>query len=127
MLLKEVKSEGKKAPRTEPEPDQNFNYKTVPMNSFWRVCLACFEKELPPQQFRTWIKPLKCHAEGDTVTLVAPNRFVQQWIRDKFAQRIEELARDIPAQRRTQAPAAEKSRGTLPRPHPHNRIGRRQA
>ena len=62
------------------------------MNSFWRLCLACFEKELPPQQFRTWIKPLKCHAEGDTVTLVAPNRFVQQWIRDKFAQRIEELA-----------------------------------
>src|SRR4030095_1481393 len=62
------------------------------MNSFWRLCLTCFEKELPPQQFRTWIKPLKCHAEGDTVTLIAPNRFVQQWIRDKFAQRIEELA-----------------------------------
>jgi chromosomal replication initiator protein len=64
------------------------------MNSFWRLCLTCFEKELPPQQFRTWIKPLKCHAEGDTVTLIAPNRFVQQWIRDKFAQRIEELAQD---------------------------------
>jgi chromosomal replication initiator protein len=64
------------------------------MNSFWRLCLASFEKELPPQQFRTWIKPLKCHAEGDTVTLVAPNRFVQQWIRDKFAQRIEALARE---------------------------------
>src|SRR5262245_34717926 len=62
------------------------------MNSFWRLCLACFEKELPPQQFRTWIKPLKCHAEGDTIMLIAPNRFVQQWIRDKFAQRIEELA-----------------------------------
>ena len=64
------------------------------MNSFWRLCLACFEKELPPQQFRTWIKPLKCQVEGETVTLVAPNRFVQQWIRDKFAQRIEELARE---------------------------------
>src|SRR5687767_510046 len=64
------------------------------MDSFWRLCLASFEKELPPQQFRTWIKPLKCHAEGDTVTLVAPNRFVQQWIRDKFAQRIEALARE---------------------------------
>ena len=64
------------------------------MNSFWRLCLAAFEKELPPQQFRTWIKPLTCHADGDAVTLVAPNRFVQQWIRDKFAQRIEALARE---------------------------------
>src|SRR5262245_14582216 len=64
------------------------------MDSFWRLCLACFEKELPPQQFRTWIKPLKCHADVETVTLVAPNGFVQQWIRDKFAQRIETLARE---------------------------------
>jgi chromosomal replication initiator protein len=64
------------------------------MNSFWRLCLVSFEKELPPQQFRTWIKPLKCQADGDTVTLIAPNRFVQQWIRDRFAQRIEELARE---------------------------------
>ena len=64
------------------------------MNSFWRLCLASFEKELPPQQFRTWIKPLKCNVEDSAVTLIAPNRFVQQWIRDKFAQRIEELARE---------------------------------
>jgi chromosomal replication initiator protein len=62
------------------------------MNPFWRLCLASFEQELPPQQFRTWIKPLKCSVEADSVTLIAPNRFVQQWIRDKFAGRVEELA-----------------------------------
>jgi chromosomal replication initiator protein len=62
------------------------------MNSFWRFCLAQFEKELPPQQFRTWIKPLKFHVDGATLTLVAPNRFVLQWIRDKFFSRIQELA-----------------------------------
>jgi chromosomal replication initiator protein len=62
------------------------------MNPFWRLCLASFEKELPPQQFRTWIKPLKCSVDTDSVTLTAPNRFVQQWIRDKFARRFEELA-----------------------------------
>ena len=62
------------------------------MNSFWRHCLSHFEKELPPQQFVTWIKPLKFHAEGDTLVLVAPNRFVLQWIRDKFFARIQELA-----------------------------------
>jgi chromosomal replication initiator protein len=62
------------------------------MNSFWRYCLSQFEKELPAQQFVTWIKPLKFHADGDTLTLVAPNRFVLQWIRDKFYARIQELA-----------------------------------
>jgi chromosomal replication initiator protein len=62
------------------------------MNPFWRHCLVSFEKELPPQQFRTWIKPLKCSVEADSVTLTAPNRFVQQWIRDKFVRRVEELA-----------------------------------
>jgi len=62
------------------------------MNSFWRHCLSHFEKELPAQQFVTWIKPLKFHAEGDILVLIAPNRFVLQWIRDKFYTRIQELA-----------------------------------
>ena len=64
------------------------------MNSFWRYCLAHFEKELPAQQFVTWIKPLKVEVEGDTLTLIAPNRFVMQWIRDKFYGRIQELANE---------------------------------
>ena len=63
------------------------------MNSFWRYCLGYFEKELPPQQFKTWIRPLRVHADGDALTLVAPNRFVQQWIRDRFLERIGTLAR----------------------------------
>jgi chromosomal replication initiator protein len=64
------------------------------MNSFWRYCLAHFEKELPAQQFVTWIKPLKVEVDGDTLTLIAPNRFVMQWIRDKFYVRIQELAKE---------------------------------
>jgi chromosomal replication initiator protein len=64
------------------------------MNSFWHVCLSHFEQELPAQQFVTWIKPLKSQFEGDTLTLIAPNRFVLQWIRDKFYGRIQELARE---------------------------------
>jgi chromosomal replication initiator protein len=64
------------------------------MNSFWRFCLARFEKELPPQQYKTWIKPLRVETDGDRLTLIAPNRFVLQWIRDKFLHRIAELARE---------------------------------
>jgi len=62
------------------------------MNSFWRYCLSRFEKELPAQQFQTWIRPLRSSAEGNVLTLLAPNRFVQQWIRDKFLERIQTLA-----------------------------------
>ena len=63
------------------------------MNTFWHSCLSQFEKELPPQQFITWIKPLAVQANGETaLTIVAPNRFVMQWIRDKFFTRIHELA-----------------------------------
>ena len=64
------------------------------MNSFWRSCLSHFEQQLPPQQFKTWIKPLKFHALGNTVTLTAPNRFVLQWIRDRFLAEIERFAVD---------------------------------
>lgn len=64
------------------------------MNGFWQLCLARFEQELPAQQFVTWIRPLECSVVGDNLTLTAPNRFVLQWVRDRFYDRIVELARE---------------------------------
>ncbi len=64
------------------------------MNSFWRSCLSHFEQQLPPQQFKTWIKPLKFQASENLLTLTAPNRFVLQWIRDRFLAEIERLANE---------------------------------
>ncbi len=58
----------------------------------WALCLAAFERELTPQQFATWIRPLSCADEGGTLKLLAPNRFVLQWVRDRFSSRIEALA-----------------------------------
>ena len=62
------------------------------MNSFWRSCLSHFEQQLPPQQFKTWIKPLQVQATDNLLTLTAPNRFVLQWIRDRFLAEIQRLA-----------------------------------
>ena len=62
------------------------------MNSFWRSCLSHFEQQLPPQQFRTWIKPLQFQSADNLLTLTAPNRFVLQWIRDRFLSEIQRLA-----------------------------------
>jgi chromosomal replication initiator protein len=57
-------------------------------------CLARLEQELPQQQFRSWILPLHCKTEGRVLVLTAPNRFVMQWVRDRFLSRIHELALD---------------------------------
>ena len=58
----------------------------------WTACLDAFSRELTPQQFLTWIQPLACRHEGAGLTLTAPNRFVLQWVRDRFGPRIVALA-----------------------------------
>ncbi|MGH8742823.1 MAG: DnaA N-terminal domain-containing protein, partial [Burkholderiales bacterium] len=62
------------------------------MDHFWLSCLNHFEKELTAQQFNTWIKPLKFVPEADALFLVAPNRFVLDWIRERFLARIQKMA-----------------------------------
>ena len=59
----------------------------------WAACLHAFERELTPQQFATWIRPLACSDEAGRLRLTAPNRFVLQWVKDRFGGRIETLAR----------------------------------
>ena len=59
----------------------------------WVACLDAFERELTPQQFATWIRPLTCADESGRLRLTAPNRFVLQWVKDRFGGRIETLAR----------------------------------
>ena len=60
----------------------------------WQQCLACLQEELPSQQFNTWIRPLKVNEDGGVIQLLAPNRFVQDWVRDKYFSRIRELVAD---------------------------------
>ncbi len=61
--------------------------------SFWQKCLDALEQELSPQQFNTWIRPLQAEVAGNTLRLLAPNRFVKDWVSDRFQDRIEVLAR----------------------------------
>ena len=64
------------------------------MQNLWDACLRRLEQELPAQQFNTWIRPLApdSAAEDDTLILNAPNRFVLELVRERFAARIERLA-----------------------------------
>ena len=49
--------------------------------SLWKSCLARLEQELSEQQLNTWIRPLQALEEGDCLRLLAPNRFVLDWVR----------------------------------------------
>ena len=64
------------------------------MDEFWSHCLAHFERTLNTQQINTWIRPLKAETAAGLVSVTAPNGFVAQWVREKFLQEIEQLARD---------------------------------
>ncbi len=64
----------------------------APSPAAWTACLATFERELTAQQFATWIRPLACAYEDGRLRLLAPNRFVLQWVRDRFGPRIAAVA-----------------------------------
>ena len=60
-------------------------------HSLWQSCLSVLQEELPAQQFSMWIRPLQCVVDDNIMTLYAPNRFVLDWVRDKYVNRINEL------------------------------------
>ena len=75
-------------PEASPEPQSA---------AFWTHCLSCLEQELPAQQFKTWILPLRAEEpsdEGAGMRLVAPSNFHRQWLRDRYLRRIEELGEE---------------------------------
>src|SRR5688500_4645892 len=63
---------------------------TLPsMDSLWPSLAAELKKELPAQQFDTWIKPLRAERQGEQLTLLAPNHHVLRWVRANFLSKIE--------------------------------------
>jgi len=62
------------------------------MHEFWTHCLSHFQTKLNSQQVNTWIRPLSVSGEPGQLNIVAPNRFVAQWVKDRFLSEIESLA-----------------------------------
>ena len=61
-------------------------------SELWQQCVFHLQDELPSQQFNTWIRPLKVESEdASRFLLSAPNRFIRDWVQDKYLVRIEEL------------------------------------
>ncbi|MCC5825964.1 chromosomal replication initiator protein DnaA [Alkalimonas sp.] len=62
--------------------------------SVWKNCLQTLQQELPAQHFSMWIRPLQAASSDEALTLYAPNRFVLDWVREKYLNRINELIHD---------------------------------
>ncbi|RTZ58331.1 MAG: chromosomal replication initiator protein DnaA, partial [Gammaproteobacteria bacterium] len=50
------------------------------------------ESELSPDQFNTWLRPLHALENPGKLTLLAPNRFVADWVKEEYLERISEIA-----------------------------------
>ena len=61
--------------------------------SLWNRCLRVLESELPEQQFNTWVRPLQAIERDGELKLLAPNRYVIEWLAQNSLPRIKELIR----------------------------------
>ena len=61
----------------------------------WQQCLGLLKEEFPAQQYNTWLRPLQIEMENSHLVLLAPNRFVSEWVEKHFFHRIKELIAQI--------------------------------
>ena len=68
------------------------------MSSLWNYCVSKLEDQIPSQQFNTWIRPLQAIETGNELKLLAPNRFVLDWVREHFLSKIEATVENEPSE-----------------------------
>ncbi|MFZ5697814.1 MAG: chromosomal replication initiator protein DnaA [Pseudomonadota bacterium] len=63
----------------------------------WESCLDRLQDELPSQQFNMWLRPLQpdWDVSSHRLRLFAPNRFVLEWVNEKYLTRIRELVNEL--------------------------------
>ena len=59
--------------------------------TLWNRCIRDLQAELPEQQFNTWIRPLQAIEDEGQLKLLAPNRFVVDWLQEHYIERILEI------------------------------------
>ncbi|MBS0909384.1 chromosomal replication initiator protein DnaA [Tatumella sp. JGM118] len=63
--------------------------------TLWQQCLTRLQDELPATEFSMWIRPLQAELNDNTLALYAPNRFVLDWVRDKYINSINGLLNEF--------------------------------
>ena len=60
------------------------------MSSIWNNCLAKLENEISTSEFSTWIRPLQAVETDQHLKLLAPNRFVLDWVKEHHFAKLED-------------------------------------
>ncbi len=63
--------------------------------TLWNRCVRDLQAELPEQDFNTWIRPLQAVEDGAVLRLLAPNRFVVDWLQKHYIERILEIVGNV--------------------------------
>lgn len=61
----------------------------------WRQCLKHLQEEFPSTEFNMWIRPLQAELTNNKLYLYAPNRFVLDWVKNKYLARISHLLHQL--------------------------------
>ena len=78
-----------------PAPSRGLLGKRLSAEStLWNQCLRTLQAELPEQQFNTWIRPLQAVDDDGILRLLAPNRFVVDWLQQHHMSRILQLVEE---------------------------------
>src|SRR3990167_5198148 len=68
---------------------------TTDVLTLWDKCLDYLRDEIPSQKFNTWLRPLQAEINKNTLTLLAPNQFVLDWVNEHFLAKITNTLRDL--------------------------------
>jgi chromosomal replication initiator protein len=113
---------------------ENFYIKNPGMpQKHWQTCLKHLERELPADDFNTWIRPLQIKAARGQTVLLAPNEYVRDYISLNHLERIRDIFEHLGSSRDSvsvdvsrQNIAAARAGATVPRqPQVPNGLDRR--
>ena len=65
----------------------------------WQTCLKHLERELPAEDFNTWIRPLQIKSSRGRTVLLAPNEYVRDYISLNHLERIRDIFEHLGASR----------------------------
>lgn len=63
--------------------------------SLWQQCLAVLKEEVSPQNFSMWLRPLQAQQDDGRLVLYASNRFILDWVRDNYVERVRALLAEL--------------------------------
>lgn len=66
-----------------------------PITSPWQHCLRRLGGDIPQQQFNTWIRPLQAQWCESGLTLAAPNRFIRDFVVERYVPMISAYLMDV--------------------------------